>query len=32
MDDVESENAALQPEDVDVGEVVLPNHINDEEL
>ena len=30
MDDVESENAALQPEDVDVGEVVLPTHINDE--
>eukprot|EP00970_Alexandrium_tamarense_P001765 scaffold228_cov173-Alexandrium_tamarense.AAC.17 len=32
MDDVESENAALQPEDVDVGEVVLPTHINDVEL
>lgn len=30
MDDVESENAALQLEDVDVGEVVLPTHINDE--
>ena len=30
MDDVESENAALQPEDVYVSEVVLPTHINDE--
>ena len=29
MDDMESENAALQPEDVDVGKVVLPIHIND---